>query len=127
MFVSDTWFARFLSWPLSLVVSSSSQGASERRFLILTAFSVSISFHGSHLWCQILKSLYLTLGFSGGSVVKNLPVMQESQETQVLSLGQEDPLKEEMATHSSIFAWRILWTEKPGGLHSIGLQRVGHD
>ena len=60
-------------------------------------------------------------------MVKNLPVMQESQETQVLSLGQEDPLKEEMATHSSIFAWRILWTGKPGGLHSIGLQRVGRD
>ena len=93
----------------------------------MTTFSVSISFHGSHFRCQILKSLYLTLGFSGGSVVKNLPVMQESQETQVLSLGQEDPLKEEMATHSSSFAWRILWTEKPGGLHSIGLQRVGHD
>ena len=49
------------------------------------------------------------------------------QETQVRSLGQEDPLEEEMATHSSILAWRIPWTEKPGGLHSLGLQRVGHD
>ena len=46
---------------------------------------------------------------------------------QVLSLGQEDSLEEVMATHSSIVAWRILWTEEPGGLQSIGLQRVGHN
>ena len=53
--------------------------------------------------------------------------MQELQETQVQFLGQEDPLEEEMATNSSILAWRIPWTEEPGGLHSIGLQRVEHD
>jgi len=46
--------------------------------------------------------------------VKNLPAMQETQETQVQSLGWEDPLEEEMATHSSILAWRIPWTEEPG-------------
>ena len=57
-------------------------------------------------------------------MVKNLPALQE---TQVQSLGQEDPLEEEMATHSSILAWRIPWTEEPGGLQSMGLQRVGHD
>ena len=45
----------------------------------------------------------------------------------VRSLGQEDPLEEEMATHSSIHAWRIPWTEEPGGLQSIAFQRVGHD
>ena len=49
------------------------------------------------------------------------------QETQVSSLGQEDLLEEEMAIHSSILAWRIPWTEKPGGLQSIGSQRVRHD
>ena len=49
------------------------------------------------------------------------------QEMQVQSLGREDPLEKEMATHSSILAWRILWTEEPGGLQSVGLQRVGHD
>ena len=49
------------------------------------------------------------------------------QETWVQSLGQEDPLEEGMATHSSILAWRIPWTEEPGGLYSIGLQRVGQD
>ena len=49
------------------------------------------------------------------------------RETWVGSLGQEDPLEKEMATHSSILAWRIPWTEKPGGLQSMGSQRVGHD
>ena len=64
---------------------------------------------------------------SGGSNVKNLPAVQETQETWVQSLGREDPLEEGMATHSSIFAWRIPWTEEPGGLQSMGLQRVGHN
>ena len=53
--------------------------------------------------------------------------MQEREETWVSSLGQEDPLEEEMATHSSILAWGIPWTEEPGGLQSIGSQRVRHD
>ena len=53
--------------------------------------------------------------------------MQETQETQVSSLGQEDALEKEMATHSSILAWKIPWTEKPGELQSMGLQRVRHD
>ena len=57
-------------------------------------------------------------------MVKNLPAIQE---TQVQSLGREDPLEREMATHSSILAWRIPWTEEPGGLQSMGSQRVGHD
>ena len=57
-------------------------------------------------------------------MVKNLPAMQE---TRVLSLGREDPLEKEMATHSSILAWRLSWMEEPGGLQSMGLQRVGHD
>ena len=48
--------------------------------------------------------------------VKNLPIIQETEETQVQSLGGEDPLEEEMATHSSVLAWRNPWTEEPGGL-----------
>jgi len=48
-------------------------------------------------------------------------------ETWVQSLGQEDPLEKEMATHSSILAWKIPWTEEPGGLQSMGSQKVGHD
>ena len=57
-------------------------------------------------------------------MVMNPPAMQE---TQVGSLDQEDPLKKEMATHSSILAWRIPWMEEPGGLQSMGSQRVRHD
>ena len=56
--------------------------------------------------------------------VKRLPVVWE---TWVRSLGQEDPLEKEMATHSSILAWKIPWTEESGGLQSMGSQRVGHD
>ena len=59
--------------------------------------------------------------------VKNLPVMQEKQEMRERSLGQEDPLEKDMAIHSSIPAWGIPWTEEPGGLQSLGLQRVGDD
>ena len=56
--------------------------------------------------------------------VKNLPTVLE---TWVQSLGQEDPLEKDMATHSSILVWRIPWTEEPGGLQPMGLQRVGHN
>ena len=66
-------------------------------------------------------------GFSGGSEVKNQPAMQELQEMQVQSLGQEDPLEEGMATYSSIPAWRIPWTEEPGGIQFIGSKRVRHE
>ena len=62
--------------------------------------------------------------FPGCSVVKNLPAKQE---TQVGSLCWEGPLEEEIATHSSILTWEIPWTKQPGGLQSMGLQRVGHN
>ena len=65
---------------------------------------------------------YKTMGIV--QMVKNLPTMQE---TQVRSLGWEDSLEKEMAIHSSILAWRIRWTEEPGGLQSMGLQRLRHD
>ena len=57
-------------------------------------------------------------------MVKNLPAMQDKQ---VQSLAQEDTLEKEMATHSSILAWEVPWTEEPGGLQSIGSHRIGHD
>ena len=57
-------------------------------------------------------------------IVKRLPIMRK---TQVQSLGREDPLEKEMATHSSTLAWKIPWTEKRGRLQSMGSQRVGHD
>ena len=62
-------------------------------------------------------------GFPGDSVVKNPPANAGNAG----DLGQEDPLEEEMATHSSILAWRIPWTKKPGGLQSRASQRVGHN
>ena len=60
-------------------------------------------------------------------MVKNPPVVQELQESQVQSLGWEDPLEKEMATHSSILTWRIPWTEERGRLQFMGLQIVRHD
>ena len=63
-----------------------------------------------------MKDAYCTEGFPRGSVIKNLPTVQDIQETQVRSLGQEDSLEEEMATHSNILAGKILFTEEPGGL-----------
>ena len=66
------------------------------------------------------------LGFPGGSAVKNPHAMQEMEKMQGHPLGWEDPLKEEMATHSSILAWAIPWTEEPGGLQSKGSQVTEH-
>ena len=60
-------------------------------------------------------------------VAQKMRIPSAIQETWVQSLGWEDPLENRMATHSSILAWKILWTEEPGGLQSIGLQRVRHD
>ena len=77
----------------------------------------------------IFSHIYFTLCFVLGSslvvqMVKNLPAVQE---TQIQSQGQEDPLEKGMATYSSILAWRIPWTEKPGRLQFMGLQKVGQD
>ena len=68
--------------------------------------------------------MHMILGFPGGLVVNHLPAMQE---TWVPSLGQEDPLEQAMATHSSVLARKIPWTEEPGGLWSTRSLRVGHD
>ena len=70
------------------------------------------------------KKLLRWWAIPGGSVVKNMPAKQE---TQVQSLGGEDPLEEEMAIHCSVLAWRIPWAEEPGGLQSMGSQGVRHD
>ena len=84
-------------------------------------FSESYPFH----MCRVVYRIPLSfLGFPVTQMVKNLPAMQEIW---VRSLGQEDPLEKGMATHSSILAWRISWTEEPSGLQSLGLQRVRHD
>ena len=82
--------------------------------------------------CPLLLCVWNTVSFNyaafpGGSTVKDLPAVQQPQEAYVRSLGQEDPLEEGMATYSCIVAWRILWTEEPGQLQSMGSQRAGHD
>ena len=69
----------------------------------------------------------ITKGFPGGIVVKNLPAMQKMQETHIQSLGGKDPPEEGMATYFSILAWRIPWTEEPGGPWSIQSQRIEHN
>ena len=73
---------------------------------------------------RVLEWDAIAFSVPDGSVVKNPPAMQE---TCVRSLGREDPLEKEMATHSSFLAWRIPWTEEFGGLQSMGSLRVGHD
>ena len=75
-------------------------------------------------WLRLYAANSGGLGFSGGSVVKNLLAMQE---TWVQSLGQEDTPEKEMATHSSILACKILWKNESGGLQSMGSHRVRHD
>ena len=80
---------------------------------------LTVSLPKPHLWPTISISASLVT-----QRLKRLPAMRD---TWVRSLGWEDPLEKEMATHSSILAWRIPWTEEPGGLQSTGLQRVGHD
>ena len=65
---------------------------------------------------------FLQVGIMGGSSGKNPPANAGAQETKVQSPGQEDPLEEDMASHSSILAWKISWPEEPGGLQSMGLQ-----
>ena len=74
--------------------------------------------------CERDTHIHTNIITSVAQTVKNLPAMQE---THVRSLGHADPLEKGMATHSSNLAWRILWTEEPGGLQSTGSQRVGHD
>ena len=67
------------------------------------------------------------INFPGGSVVKNLPDGAGTQKTLIRSPSREDALEEDMVTHASILAWRIPWTEGPGGLQSMGSQGIGHD
>ena len=75
----------------------------------------------------LLEDICDCLGFPGGSEVKKLPANTGDTKDAGLILGREDPLEEKMATHTSILAWRIPWTEEPGGLQSVGSQRVRHD
>ena len=77
--------------------------------------------------CFLLYAHRVILDLPGVSVVKSCLPLQETQEARVRSLSWEDPLEEGIATYSSILAWRISWTEEPGGLQPMGFQRVEHD
>ena len=79
------------------------------------------------VYIYIYTHTYVHTHFPGDSVVKNPPAMQELQETWVRSLGGEDPLEQGLAAHSSVLAWRVPWTEEPGGSQSTGLQRIRHN
>ena len=81
--------------------------------------SVTVSTVSPSIWHEVINRTFLV-----AQTVKCLPTMQE---TWVQSLGREDLLEKEMATHSSILAWKIPWMEEPGRLQSMGTQRVGHD
>ena len=93
------------------------------------SFQLLVKNFRNHYWFLSLISsnqsvIKCILVVPSAQTVKRLPTMQE---TWVQSLGQEDPLEKEMASHSSINAWKIPWTKEPGGLQSMGSQRVGHD
>ena len=110
--------------PLTVLKSSGEMGAvkvspqqwGRRRANI---WETGVWWHRTWNWLNVREGVC-----PGGSVVKNLLA---NQETRVQSLGQEDPLEKKMATLSSTLAWRIPWTEEPGGLQSMGSQRVGQD
>ena len=78
-------------------------------------------------WRMFLENVCILIIDWGSLVAQRVKHLLPMQETQVRSLGWEDPLEKEMATHSSSLAWKILWTESPGGLQSMGSQRVRHD
>ena len=92
----------------------------ERMTLPPWLFVVVLAFLSINMTCS-------ELNFSGSPLLKNLPAMQETQETQLWSLGREDPLEEGMTSHSNNLAWRIPYTEEPEELWSIGWQRAGHN
>ena len=74
----------------------------------------------------LIKVIYRFTTIPALLVTQIVKILSAMQETKFRSLGQEDPLEKGMATHSSILAWRVPWTEEPGGLQTMGLQRTGH-
>ena len=92
--------------------------------LLLSRFCIKHIQGHAYMHFSIYMHLYIHMYFLVAQRVKRLPTMWE---TRVQSLGREDLLEKEMATHSSILAWKVPWTEKPGGLQSMRLLKVGHD
>ena len=117
---------RLLVLPLLLFYSSFMHCSLKKAFLSLLAILWNSMFSWRYL---SLSPLLFTSLLSSGLPwwLKKVKRLLTLQETRVQSLGQEDPLEKEMATHSSTLAWRIPWTEESGGLQSMGWQRVRHD
>ena len=112
------------------IIDSMDMGLGRLQELVMEREAWCAAVHGvakSRTWLSDWTELNWTQVSPGGSAVKNLPAFQETWEMWVQSLGREDSLEEEMATHSSILAWEIPWTEEPGGLQFMVLKRVGHD
>ena len=116
------WFSFhfFKNFILIKTYSVYSFVTSSLSIIFLSFFSVSVQF----IFIVRILVFYYTVTSLVAQTVKHLTTMWE---TQVQSLGWEDLLEEEMATHSSILAWKIPWTEEPGRLQSMGSQRAGHD
>ena len=100
--------------------------------LLFYSFQICFALSSGNLWNSLVyiltKQYYELYGLPRQRQWYRIHLpMQEMQETRVQSLGQEDLLEQEMSTHSIILAWKIPWTEEPGGLQSMGLQRVRHD
>ena len=100
----------------------------------MLAFSRTSCKWSQSVWTQLSGLFYsasrfeLHLGYSGASMVAQMvKCLPATWETQVWSLGWEDALEKEMVPHSSTLAWKVPWTQEPGGLQSMGSQRVGHD
>ena len=119
--IHEIFQARILEW----VAISFSRGSFQSRdwtgvSCIAGKCFYHLSHQGSPIYCYRQWFIYMWFYCA----VKNLPAVQE---TQIQFLGWEDPLEKEMATHSSILAWKISWTEEPDGVQSMGSQRVRHD
>ena len=104
-------------------LSPSDQGSDKVRILSTEVGSIEVRGRGRRV-CFISTLEVYSCYSSMAHQVKSSPAMQETQEMWVQSLGWEDPLEKEKAIHSSILAWEIPWTEEPGGLQCMGLQRV---
>ena len=99
----------------------------ERRQLLWGDCGSEVEVDGSQLAVSFSLQILYQLSYQGSLVTQTVKRLSTMRETQVRSLGREDPLEKEMAIHSSITAWKIPWTEEPGRLQSMGSQRVGHD
>ena len=129
-FLLGNEYSRFVSFSLFNIVLLISSSFNESLFFVLFSklyiyIKLFLCIYDTFFNRRVLRRVIEGIGASlVAQRIKHLPAMRE---TRIRSLGWEDPLEKGMATHSSILAWRIPWTEEPGGLQSTGSQRVGHE